>query len=157
MKQITLHVVDCKNEWHLLFCKSEQRVVLLFNFCPLHFLEASFCIFICKQICGQTVWQGWGGSSGKSAIRANNALWVPFLPPLVDTFQCIFIIIRIRIIIILGSGSVITIFTKITLINLDDFAATKLTCFSDPMGDRTKGCDKTKGFKTCFVRYDQGD
>ena len=25
------------------------------------------------------------------------------------------------------------------------------------MGDRTKGCDKTKGFKTCFVRYDQGD
>ena len=36
-------------------------------------------------------------------------------------------------------------------------AATKLTCFSDPMGDRTKGCDKTKGFKTCFVRYDQGD
>eukprot|EP00090_Calanus_glacialis_P033636 TRINITY_DN55931_c0_g1_i1.p1 TRINITY_DN55931_c0_g1~~TRINITY_DN55931_c0_g1_i1.p1 ORF type:complete len:179 (-),score=31.52 TRINITY_DN55931_c0_g1_i1:154-690(-) len=30
----------------------------------------------------------------------------------------------------------------------------KLLCFSQPKGDATKDCDKTRGFKTCFTRYD---
>jgi len=30
----------------------------------------------------------------------------------------------------------------------------KLLCFSQPKGDVTKECDKTRGFKTCFTRYD---
>jgi len=32
----------------------------------------------------------------------------------------------------------------------------KLLCFSEPKGDAIKDCDKSRGFKTCFTRYDNG-
>ena len=35
-------------------------------------------------------------------------------------------------------------------------SARTLTCFSQPEGDETKDCDQTRGFKTCFTRYNTG-
>ena len=35
-------------------------------------------------------------------------------------------------------------------------AARNLVCFSHSTGDQTKDCDQTRGFKTCFTRYNSG-
>ena len=36
-------------------------------------------------------------------------------------------------------------------------AARNLVCFSHSTGDQTKDCDQTRGFKTCFTRYNSGN
>jgi len=33
------------------------------------------------------------------------------------------------------------------------YSSRNLICFSQPTGDETKDCDQTRGFKTCFTRY----
>eukprot|EP00090_Calanus_glacialis_P039331 TRINITY_DN68479_c0_g1_i1.p1 TRINITY_DN68479_c0_g1~~TRINITY_DN68479_c0_g1_i1.p1 ORF type:complete len:121 (+),score=16.42 TRINITY_DN68479_c0_g1_i1:187-549(+) len=33
--------------------------------------------------------------------------------------------------------------------------AHKLTCYSAPVGEETKHCDKSRGFKSCFVRHNE--
>ena len=35
-------------------------------------------------------------------------------------------------------------------------AARNLVCFSQSKGDETKNCDQSRGFKTCFTRYNSG-
>ena len=35
-------------------------------------------------------------------------------------------------------------------------SARNLVCFSQPEGDETKDCDQSRGFKTCFTRYNSG-
>jgi len=33
------------------------------------------------------------------------------------------------------------------------YSSRTLVCFSQPKGDQTKECDQSRGFKTCFTRY----
>ena len=54
------------------------------------------------------------GEVAETPIRANNALWVLFLPPVVDTFQCIFLIIIIIIIIMIVIIIIVNIIIIIT-------------------------------------------
>ncbi|XP_023331707.1 uncharacterized protein LOC111703864 [Eurytemora carolleeae] len=49
------------------------------------------------------------------------------------------------------------LFILIAPVNPYIMLSTKLTCFSEAQGDKSKDCDKTRGFRTCFTRYDSNE